>query len=212
VSDPSNDADLAVGSIPGSAGLCAGCVHARAIVTRRGSTFVLCQASLTDPLLERYPRLPVRSCHAFDQSLEDSNVAKLEPERPLPSPAEIDAAIQRWADVTETFRGRVGLAPEQALVLILDAARDRWGGRVDARTSMHDLLFTRIGDRYPFPLSVRVAWLDGVYEFELRPDAAGVIMGDRCLALNAPSVLEAFLYQLTGGSAIEGDAEPSKPR
>jgi hypothetical protein len=52
--------------IPPSAGLCAGCAHARAIRTRRGSTFVLCEASLTDDRLERYPRLPVVRCHAFD--------------------------------------------------------------------------------------------------------------------------------------------------
>ena len=52
--------------IPTSAGLCARCVHARAIATRRGSTFVLCQASQTDPRLERYPRLPVVRCHGFE--------------------------------------------------------------------------------------------------------------------------------------------------
>jgi hypothetical protein len=63
VSDPS---DRAGGSIPGSAGLCARCLHARAIVTRRGSTFVLCEASLTDARLERYPRLPVLRCHGFE--------------------------------------------------------------------------------------------------------------------------------------------------
>jgi hypothetical protein len=49
-----------------SAGLCASCAHARAIRTRRGSRFVLCEASLTDNRLERYPRLPVARCHAFD--------------------------------------------------------------------------------------------------------------------------------------------------
>ena len=58
--------DRVGGSIPGSAGLCARCLHARAIVTRRGSTFVLCEASLTDDSLERYPRLPVLRCHGFE--------------------------------------------------------------------------------------------------------------------------------------------------
>jgi hypothetical protein len=52
--------------IPPTAGLCARCANARAIRTRRGSTFVLCEASLTDNRLERYPRLPVARCHAFD--------------------------------------------------------------------------------------------------------------------------------------------------
>jgi hypothetical protein len=54
------------GSIPEFAGLCAQCVHARAIVTRRGSTFVFCEASSTDRTLPRYPRLPVLRCHGFE--------------------------------------------------------------------------------------------------------------------------------------------------
>ena len=54
------------GSIPGSAGLCARCLHARAIVTRRGSTFVFCEASSADRTLPRYPRLPVLRCHGFE--------------------------------------------------------------------------------------------------------------------------------------------------
>jgi hypothetical protein len=53
------------GSIPESAGLCARCVHARAIVSDRGSVFVLCEASRTDPSLDPYPRLPVLRCHGF---------------------------------------------------------------------------------------------------------------------------------------------------
>jgi hypothetical protein len=61
------------GSIPTSAGLCAQCLHARAVVTRRGSTFVLCEASSTDSRLERYPRLPVVRCHGFEpRPSEDS--------------------------------------------------------------------------------------------------------------------------------------------
>jgi hypothetical protein len=51
--------------IPESAGLCARCMQARPIVNDRGSLFVLCEASRTDPSLERYPRLPVLRCHGF---------------------------------------------------------------------------------------------------------------------------------------------------
>jgi hypothetical protein len=58
--------DRVGGSVPGSAGLCAQCLQSRAITTRRGSTFVLCEASLTDGRLARYPRLPVVRCHAFE--------------------------------------------------------------------------------------------------------------------------------------------------
>jgi hypothetical protein len=56
--------------IPRSAGLCAGCVHARTVVTVRGSVFVLCEAAASDPLLARYPALPRRSCHGFEPSAE----------------------------------------------------------------------------------------------------------------------------------------------
>jgi hypothetical protein len=61
------------GSIPDSAGLCTRCLHARAVVTRRGSTFVLCEASLTDSRLERYPRLPVVRCHGFEPGPSDAS-------------------------------------------------------------------------------------------------------------------------------------------
>ena len=47
------------------AGLCAACVNHRVIRSRRGSTFVLCALSRTDPRFPRYPRLPVLSCAGF---------------------------------------------------------------------------------------------------------------------------------------------------
>jgi hypothetical protein len=43
-------------------GLCATCVHSRRIESARGSVFVLCQLSATDPSFPKYPRLPVLSC------------------------------------------------------------------------------------------------------------------------------------------------------
>ncbi|HXG37230.1 MAG TPA: hypothetical protein VNL36_00525 [Bacteroidota bacterium] len=52
-------------SIERSAGLCADCVHARAIHNPRGSVFVLCELSFTDPQFAKYPRLPVLSCEGF---------------------------------------------------------------------------------------------------------------------------------------------------
>ena len=48
-----------------AAGLCAACVHHRLVRTRRGSTFVLCALSRTDPRFPRYPRLPVLACAGF---------------------------------------------------------------------------------------------------------------------------------------------------
>jgi hypothetical protein len=43
-------------------GLCATCVHAKVIMSSRGSTFYLCQRSLADPAFPRYPPLPVVRC------------------------------------------------------------------------------------------------------------------------------------------------------
>lgn len=62
---------------------------------------------------------------------------------------------------------------------------------------MHDVLFTRLDDPYPWPLWVVVSWLAGVYEFRLINDRGIVITADRCFVANAPVVLDSFLYQLT---------------
>jgi len=45
-----------------SAGLCADCLHARTIESAKGSSFLLCHRSATDPAYPKYPRLPVLSC------------------------------------------------------------------------------------------------------------------------------------------------------
>jgi len=52
-------------AIPVSAGLCSECRHARSVETRRGSRFVLCELSRTDPRFPRYPALPVLRCDGF---------------------------------------------------------------------------------------------------------------------------------------------------
>ena len=54
------------GAVPRWAGLCASCVHARATGNARGSTFVLCSLSATDPRFPRYPALPVLRCAGFE--------------------------------------------------------------------------------------------------------------------------------------------------
>lgn len=53
-------------AIPATAGLCARCVHSRLILSGRGSRFVLCELSKTDPAFPRYPRLPVVACAGFE--------------------------------------------------------------------------------------------------------------------------------------------------
>lgn len=47
-------------------GLCAGCVHGRAIRSDRGSVFWLCRRSATDSRFPRYPSLPVLACAGFE--------------------------------------------------------------------------------------------------------------------------------------------------
>jgi len=51
-----------------AAGLCADCVHARRVESVRGSSFILCELSLSDPHFPKYPRLPVLACDGYKKS------------------------------------------------------------------------------------------------------------------------------------------------
>jgi hypothetical protein len=46
--------------------LCDTCQHCRIIRNDRGSTFLLCQRSFTDPAFPKYPRLPVLKCPGYE--------------------------------------------------------------------------------------------------------------------------------------------------
>jgi hypothetical protein len=48
-----------------NSGLCGDCVHARTIKSDRGSEFVQCQLSFTDPRFAKYPQLPVLACIGY---------------------------------------------------------------------------------------------------------------------------------------------------
>jgi hypothetical protein len=50
---------------PAPAGLCSNCVHAQTIRSDRGSTFLRCGLSDTDPRFPKYPRLPVIECSGW---------------------------------------------------------------------------------------------------------------------------------------------------
>jgi hypothetical protein len=50
-------------------GLCAGCRHCRRVESSRGSVFVFCELSLTDPGFAKYPRLPVLSCLGYEKTV-----------------------------------------------------------------------------------------------------------------------------------------------
>jgi len=51
-------------------GLCSDCRHARRILSDRGSAFVMCQLSASDPTFPKYPRLPVLSCDGYSRKSE----------------------------------------------------------------------------------------------------------------------------------------------
>jgi hypothetical protein len=54
-------------------GLCTRCVHGRAVVSGRGSSFWLCQLSASDPRFAKYPRLPVLRCAGFEPRGDQGN-------------------------------------------------------------------------------------------------------------------------------------------
>src|SRR5262245_55361861 len=47
-------------------GVCADCRHKRLIQSDRGSTFYLCNRSITDASFPKYPRLPVIQCSGYE--------------------------------------------------------------------------------------------------------------------------------------------------
>lgn len=57
---------MEVDPIP-DAGLCATCRHAERVVSGRGSVFLLCGRSRTDPRYAKYPPLPVRACPGYEK-------------------------------------------------------------------------------------------------------------------------------------------------
>jgi len=54
------------------AGLCDSCRHARAITSDRGSRFIICELSKTDPRFRRYPALPVLECDGYERRASDT--------------------------------------------------------------------------------------------------------------------------------------------
>jgi len=104
-----------------------------------------------------------------------------------------------WADTVKRLRDINRVPSALANAELLNGARERWSGRVIPRTSMHDLLFTRPGDEYPFARTVRVASESEAFRFELRAGFPSVLVtADRATREKAPVVLDAFLLQLVG--------------
>jgi hypothetical protein len=61
----SAEPDAKPNTISMSPGLCATCLHARPIESSKGSQFLLCQLSQSDPAFPKYPRLPVLTCPGY---------------------------------------------------------------------------------------------------------------------------------------------------
>jgi len=54
-------------------GLCAACRFMRRMNSDRGTTFYLCERSLTDPAFPKYPRLPVLQCAGYERRSTHQN-------------------------------------------------------------------------------------------------------------------------------------------
>jgi hypothetical protein len=55
------------------AGLCASCTHSKAVHSSKGSTFIQCRLSFTDPRFARYPQLPVLRCDGYRAASDPGN-------------------------------------------------------------------------------------------------------------------------------------------
>lgn len=53
-------------SNPFAQSLCPRCAHARQIISGKGSQFLLCRQSQTDPRFPKYPPQPVLRCPEFE--------------------------------------------------------------------------------------------------------------------------------------------------
>jgi len=76
-------------------GLCDACLWARLVRSQRGSGFLRCGRSDTEPDYPRYPALPVRSCPGFAAADLGGGAA-------APSPDPLDPCAGRERDVGQT--------------------------------------------------------------------------------------------------------------
>jgi GrpB-like predicted nucleotidyltransferase (UPF0157 family) len=92
--------DLSSGNefTPQTAGLCADCRNAHNIQSSRGSLFLLCELSRTDPRFAKYPRLPVLSCLAYQARSSTRSAGEV-------IIVDYDAA---WPQVFKKLRVRLG--------------------------------------------------------------------------------------------------------
>ncbi len=56
--------------------LCETCVRVREVITPKGSRFLLCQLSRTDPAYTKYPPQPVVRCDGHERKRTDETTEK----------------------------------------------------------------------------------------------------------------------------------------
>ena len=60
--------------VDGGAGLCVTCAHVQIVRSARGSEFVLCRLSFSDPRFPKYPPLPVLECAGYQAVADPDEV------------------------------------------------------------------------------------------------------------------------------------------
>ena len=113
------------------AGLCGSCGWAERVATRRGASFLKCGKAAHDPSFEKYPRLPVRGCAAYNGAVSDERhlvITILGADRPglVEALAETIATHHanwlesRLAHLAGKFAGvlRVSVVPDRAEALL----------------------------------------------------------------------------------------------
>jgi len=57
-------------------GLCETCQWMREVITPKGSRFLLCQLSITDPAYPKYPPQPIVRCNGYQPSDKEGEASK----------------------------------------------------------------------------------------------------------------------------------------
>ncbi len=102
-----------------------------------------------------------------------------------------------WSEGIDRLRLRTGVAASLAAAGVLTAARSRFEGSVVAHTAGNDLLFTRPGDEFPFPLDVRVSLTGKVYDVRITTPE-GLVDRSEATPADVDAAVAAYLDHLVG--------------
>lgn len=145
-----------------------------------------------------WSRSPRRSRRCGHQPLEDRGLAK-EPR------LRHDRGVQQspylsWVESLDFLRNRLRVPAALSNATTLVAARARWGQHVHCRTSMHDLVFTVPGDKFPFTASV-VVHVDGSRHV-VRRTVGGHAHEVECTAADIDRVVDEALEALRAPAQV----------